>query len=555
MSDLLWSRSDHLLEAGSDLLCNFPAPGGFHFGSAFDRNPQKSRRVELRPLQDDMLNIRKRIGKDKPRLVTAHSHPFHRATLRGDHDLMKLLLRGNTFKEIDMRDGNLATALHIAVEQGDLAAVKILVEAGSSLSLKDYETPLHTAIRMDHTDIVRYLIEAGASLEVCDSDRRTAMDLSMRKITTNDKFANGILRPITGVKIIGEGSSAIWDKEIARKLAKAEAKAKEKARRMRLHGKYNSKHIRSGSCKHTTQLYEEVRDMHTWDYGKSLLFEKKLADKKKQISQKLGRVILKNDLTEAKEILAQNPDASIPDTNDRGRAPLTYASMFATPDTVKWLVNDVGVHPREQDVKAAHQCGKGKNVNILKGWPVMLEARSRAVELRVKEQYEEATALRAKEAAAKQGLEFLRGLLRDGKVQHGKRFEHRLIQSLDALEACPLGPAADFLELGRIVRELLPDAWGKNAWASYRRALVAARSKAKSSVRTLRKQGDQGDLNLEQQPGQSWINDSASYQNYHHTVTTMPLMHPSPDRDYSGMVGVSRVRSLDERTGIYRYER
>ena len=33
----------------------------------------------------------------------------HRATLHGDHDLMKLLLRGNAVKEIDKRDGNMAT--------------------------------------------------------------------------------------------------------------------------------------------------------------------------------------------------------------------------------------------------------------------------------------------------------------------------------------------------------------------------------------------------------------------------------------------------------------
>ena len=108
-SDLVWSRSDHLLEAGGDLLRNFPS-SAFHFGSAFDRHPRKRRRIKLRPLEkDDELSVQARIGKSKPRSLTKHSDPFHRATLHGDHDLMKLLLRGNAVKEIDKRDGNMAT--------------------------------------------------------------------------------------------------------------------------------------------------------------------------------------------------------------------------------------------------------------------------------------------------------------------------------------------------------------------------------------------------------------------------------------------------------------
>lgn len=107
-SDLVWSRSDHLLEAGGDLLRNFPS-SAFHFGSAFDRHPRKRRRIKLRPIEKEELNIQARIGKSKPRSLTKHSDPFHRATLHGDHDLMKLLLRGHAVKEIDKRDGNMAT--------------------------------------------------------------------------------------------------------------------------------------------------------------------------------------------------------------------------------------------------------------------------------------------------------------------------------------------------------------------------------------------------------------------------------------------------------------
>ena len=62
-SDLVWSRSDHLLEAGGDLLRNFPS-SAFHFGSAFDRHPRKRRRIKLRPLEkDDELSVQAGLGR------------------------------------------------------------------------------------------------------------------------------------------------------------------------------------------------------------------------------------------------------------------------------------------------------------------------------------------------------------------------------------------------------------------------------------------------------------------------------------------------------------
>ena len=293
---------------------------------------------------------------------------------------------------------------------------------------------------MNHTDIVRYLIKAGADLQVCDMERHTAMDLSMRKVTTNDEFANGILRPITGVKITGEGKNAVWDMEAIRKRELKEAKKeRERARRAKLRGKYSKKAI--GANLQKTQLFQEMRSMRNWDYGKELLFKQKLKHEKQEASQTLGRVILKDDLSEAKSILTENPGINLPDPNDSDRSPLTYASMFASPDTVKWMVHDVGVLPREQDVQAAHHCKKSKNVDVLKDWSSELQEQTQKAEEQVLKRFEEATTLRSKEAAAKQGLEFLRGLLREGRVRNGTRHKRRLVRSLDALAECPLGPA------------------------------------------------------------------------------------------------------------------
>ena len=115
---------------------------------------------------------------------------------------------------------------------------------------------------------------------------------------------------------------------------------------------------------------------------------------------------------------------------------------------------------------------------------------------------------------------------------------------------CPLGPAGDFLELGRVVRDLLPDAWGEQAWKSYRKALVAARSKESGSVPELRKQGVQGEM-LMLKPGQPFVKQPP--QACRGPSGTIRV--PPPGRDYSGMAGVTREKIIDPYTGAYTYER
>ena len=48
---------------------------------------------------------------------------------------------------------------------------------------------------------------------------------------------------------------------------------------------------------------------------------------------------------------------------------------------------------------------------------------------------------------------------------------------LKKIEKCPLGPADDFVELGRVLRDLLPHSWGKDAWFAFQDATIAAKSK------------------------------------------------------------------------------
>ena len=59
------------------------------------------------------------------------------------------------------------TALHDAVEDDDMEAVRQLVEEGADVEAKDADgdRPLHLAAQNGHLEVVRVLVEAGADLE------------------------------------------------------------------------------------------------------------------------------------------------------------------------------------------------------------------------------------------------------------------------------------------------------------------------------------------------------------------------------------------------------
>ena len=78
--------------------------------------------------------------------------------------LFELYLKNGVKYSIINRDKE--TTLHIACEMGKLKAVKDLVEAGASLTVKDVfgYTPFHNAVQFSQVDVVSYLITKGVDL-------------------------------------------------------------------------------------------------------------------------------------------------------------------------------------------------------------------------------------------------------------------------------------------------------------------------------------------------------------------------------------------------------
>lgn len=74
-------------------------------------------------------------------------------------------------------DSNQKNAMHVAARDEQLEILKILVEKGWEIDVRDKHmtTPLHQACNMGHGEIVSYLLEVGANPELQDSLGRNAL--------------------------------------------------------------------------------------------------------------------------------------------------------------------------------------------------------------------------------------------------------------------------------------------------------------------------------------------------------------------------------------------
>jgi ankyrin repeat protein len=71
---------------------------------------------------------------------------------------------------IDIPDRRNCTPLYYAAADGDLAAVRMLVQGGSNINRPCYKsrTPMHAAFRSDNLELVTFLIEEGGDLNAMD---------------------------------------------------------------------------------------------------------------------------------------------------------------------------------------------------------------------------------------------------------------------------------------------------------------------------------------------------------------------------------------------------
>lgn len=84
---------------------------------------------------------------------------LHRAALKGSSRTCSMIIAKNPELNVDAKSRDKATALHCAVFSGDLDTVKVLVDAGASMKIKnDYKnTALSLARLHNHREIQSFL--------------------------------------------------------------------------------------------------------------------------------------------------------------------------------------------------------------------------------------------------------------------------------------------------------------------------------------------------------------------------------------------------------------
>ena len=126
--------------------------------------------------------IRRDIERPRSRESQEVTTAFLRAARDGDLISLELLL--DSIANIDVKDSNSQTALHIAALHGQRNIVMRLLHAGASWALVAGEQswpPLFYAIENNHTEISSLLIVAGMPLHFSDHSDRTALHIATRQ--------------------------------------------------------------------------------------------------------------------------------------------------------------------------------------------------------------------------------------------------------------------------------------------------------------------------------------------------------------------------------------
>jgi ankyrin repeat protein len=103
---------------------------------------------------------------------------LHLAAESGSVDIIQLLL--DKAISVNLTNTNGSTPLHISVHFGHLEATKSFVERGAALNKtnKYGNTPLMVAAHKGKLELFRYLTEKGADINICNFDNNTALHLA-----------------------------------------------------------------------------------------------------------------------------------------------------------------------------------------------------------------------------------------------------------------------------------------------------------------------------------------------------------------------------------------
>ena len=89
---------------------------------------------------------------------------------------------GQAVIEINTRNSEGDTPLHVFAWRGDVDSARVLIEAGADINAQgDFgETPLHVAIRLQQESLIILLLAAGAKTNICSEFNQTAQEMAAK---------------------------------------------------------------------------------------------------------------------------------------------------------------------------------------------------------------------------------------------------------------------------------------------------------------------------------------------------------------------------------------
>ena len=139
--------------------------------------------------------------------------PLHLAAREGHENVVKLLVEAGVDIKAKDKYGN--TPLHFAAREGNENMAKLLVDAKAGVNKKNSigDTPLHFAAGRGHEDVARFLVEAGADVKAKDSWGSTPLDAATRN--GHGEVAEFLMNAGENVRANNNGSvpeeSRFWD--------------------------------------------------------------------------------------------------------------------------------------------------------------------------------------------------------------------------------------------------------------------------------------------------------------------------------------------------------
>ena len=127
---------------------------------------------KLLPSADHLENFQTKDEKTGDSLI-------HFAVRSGKNDILEFLLKERRLNP-NLTNSNKDNPLHLAIENNDIKAVEILLEAGAAFWVhgKHGNTPLHLAVRNDNYEISEILIDQKADLDSRNGAENTPFHLA-----------------------------------------------------------------------------------------------------------------------------------------------------------------------------------------------------------------------------------------------------------------------------------------------------------------------------------------------------------------------------------------